>query len=202
MRRDGACFGLVLLALVWGPSAADPGPAARLEAVGRLTDPALLERICREDGSPDVRAAALARLSDPAVLAALLRSHPDWRVRKAAVGRVQDRAVLAGVAKRDPDPDVREAARRRLDPSQEAAATPPERIRRMLGDPVLVARFGRLQLEADVSEQTRDYTRAGERGKVVVEGVELVIRRGRRSSWRGSTRDGKAGAPKPSWTPG
>jgi hypothetical protein len=84
VRRGGARIGLVLVALAWGSLTAAPGPSARVETVAHLTDPALLERICRKDGSPRVRAAALARLTDPAVLAFLARTHPDWRIRKAA----------------------------------------------------------------------------------------------------------------------
>jgi hypothetical protein len=180
VRRDGACIGgLVLLALAWARPHADPGPAARVEAVGRLGDPVLLERICRQDGSPAVRAAALARLEDPAVLASLARTHRDWRIRKAAVSRLQDRAILAAAAADDPDPDVREAARRRLDPGSEASGTPEEWIRALLADPAIVAHRGRLALETHRSKETQTYTRGNMRGKVIVEEMEVEIRRGR-----------------------
>ena len=178
MRRDGACVGLVLLALAWAHPAADPGAAARVSEVGRLADPGTLERICRTDGSPSVRAAALARLDAPDVLAALARSHPDWRIRKAAAGRIEDRAVLAALAAFDPDADVREAAQRRLDPAREARGTPPKRIRALLADPAIVARHGRLALETHRSQETRTYTRENARGKVIVEELEVEIRRG------------------------
>ncbi len=178
MRRGGARIGLLLVALAWGALAAAPGPSARVETVAHVTDPALLERICRKDGSPRVRAAALARLTDPRVLASLARTHPDWRIRKAAAGRLGDRSALASIAHRDPDADVREAARRRLDPAREAVGTPPERIRPILADPALRARFGPMELETHVSEAESAYARDGERGEVVVERMEVEIRAG------------------------
>ncbi|HEX5042801.1 MAG TPA: hypothetical protein VFV75_07830 [Candidatus Polarisedimenticolaceae bacterium] len=177
VRGGGVRVGLVLVAFAWGTLAARPA-SLRVADVARLSDPVLLERICRQDASPSVRAAALARLDDPRLLASLARSHPDWRIRKAAVARVQERAVLTLVAERDGDADVREAARRRLDPAREAAGTPERRMRQLLSDPVLTARFGPLALRTRVSEEAREYARNGERGQVLVERVEVEIRGG------------------------
>jgi len=182
----------------------DPSALVRKYAVSRLLDPPLLDRILRDDPSTGVRETALRRLSDPALLAAYLENGPDWRLRTEAVSMVRDPVVLARRAATEPDEDVREALWRRLYEmdrldaiedeglrdrvrrfNQEAVPLPDPRVARLkaaLSQPVMMQRFGPLEVRVDREMMERRYVREREgggypplRGRVLVERLTVQV---------------------------
>ena len=83
---------------------------ARLKAIEKLTDQAVLASIAKNDKDEFVRKEAVYKLTDQAVLASIAKNDKDEVVRKAAVSNLTDQAVLASIAKNDKNEDVRSAA--------------------------------------------------------------------------------------------
>jgi hypothetical protein len=112
-------------------------PQVRKEAVGALTDHALLIELFETDPSEDVRAAACARITDqeflaevakgegphnlgaaqrltePLPLADVANNARSARVRAAVVERITDDQLLQRIASLDIDPEVRLRAKQR-----------------------------------------------------------------------------------------
>jgi len=116
------------LAAITRAALEDRSPLVRSAAVARVDDPAVLERVQREEKDSSVQSAArsalqrlreqqlreereaVARSTDQAELARVAREHARDDVRLIAVRRVEDPQVLAAVARQDVAQAVRARA--------------------------------------------------------------------------------------------
>lgn len=93
----------------------DDDPQVRIEAVKKLNDVKLLERIARNDESEDVRVAALENIHVNSILMDIAKNDFPCKVRAAAVGNIDDDdEFLIETVKSDDCIDVRRAAISRI----------------------------------------------------------------------------------------
>jgi hypothetical protein len=84
------------------------------DAIGKLTDQAVLAKFAVEGGDAAVRGAAVEKLTDQAALAKVAVESQDAAVRSAAVEKLNDPALLARIAVGDKDWHVRLSAIHKL----------------------------------------------------------------------------------------
>lgn len=93
----------------------DDDPQVRKEAIKKLNDVKLLEKIVRNDESEDVRAAAIENIHVNSILMDIAKNDSSCKVRMAAVGNIDDEdEFLIEIAKSDDCIDVRRKAISRI----------------------------------------------------------------------------------------
>jgi hypothetical protein len=93
----------------------DPKTCGKLhDAIGKLTDQALLTKIAVEARDPVARRTAIAKIDDQTVLASIARSEREVEARKEAIEKLSDRGVYAAVLETETDPAIRALMAARL----------------------------------------------------------------------------------------
>jgi formylglycine-generating enzyme required for sulfatase activity len=87
-----------------------PDPARRLKTVQRMTAPAVLADVYKNDPDYTVRKAAVERMHDQKQLTEIVKNETDVIIRLIAVWKIKDTNLLHEIAQNDQDKDIRQVA--------------------------------------------------------------------------------------------
>jgi formylglycine-generating enzyme required for sulfatase activity/HEAT repeat protein len=87
-----------------------PDPAMRLRTVHRMTAPAVLADVYKNDSDYTVRKATVERMTAQKILSEIVKNETDAIIRLIAVWKIKDINLLKEIAQNDQDDDVRQAA--------------------------------------------------------------------------------------------